>query len=68
MFRTFGYFLEKTYIDKKPFCLIFSLAVKNVNQSNICDALDDLVPFLQFKKRDKHSWRKDTFSKAAGLG
>ena len=21
----------------------------------ICDALDDLVPFVQFKKREKHS-------------
>ena len=22
-----------------------------------CDALRDLVPFLQFKKREKHPWR-----------
>ena len=54
MFHTSGYFLEKTYAQKKRFCLIFSLAGKNVNQSNICDALCDLVPFVQFKKREKH--------------
>ena len=23
----------------------------------ICDALHDLVPFVQFKKREKHPWR-----------
>ena len=30
---------------------------------NICDALRDLVPFVQFKKREKHTWRSVTFSK-----
>ena len=29
----------------------------------VCDALCDLVPFVQFKKREKHSWRSLTFSK-----
>ena len=29
----------------------------------ICDALRDLVPFVQFKKREKHPWRNVTFSK-----
>ena len=24
---------------------------------SICDALSDLVPFAQFKKREKHPWR-----------
>ena len=28
----------------------------------ICDALHDLVPFAQFKKRKKHPWRNDTFN------
>ena len=28
--------------------------------------LHDLVPFVQFKKREKHSWRSVTFSKVAG--
>ena len=31
----------------------------------ICDALRDLVPFAQFKKREKHSKRSVTFSKVA---
>ena len=28
-------------------------------------ALNNLVPFLQFKKREKHRWRSVTFSKVA---
>ena len=28
------------------------------------DALWDLVPFVQFKKREKHTWSSVTFSKA----
>ena len=27
----------------------------------ICDALHDLVPFVQFKKHEKHPWRSVTF-------
>ena len=27
----------------------------------ICDALRDLVPFVQFKKREKHPWRRVNF-------
>ena len=34
---------------------------------NICDALRDLVPFVQFKKREKDPWRSVTFSKVAGF-
>ena len=26
----------------------------------ICDALRNLVPFVQFKNREKHPWRKVT--------
>ena len=33
--------------------------------SPICGALRDLVPFVQFKKREKHSWRSVNFSKVA---
>ena len=33
----------------------------------IYDALRDFVPFLQFKKREKHSWRSVNFSKVATL-
>ena len=31
------------------------------------DVLRNLVPFVQFKKREKHSWRSVNFSKVAGL-
>ena len=34
--------------------------------SEICDALLDLVPFVQFKKLEKHTWRSVNFSKVAG--
>ena len=33
---------------------------------HICDALHDLVPFVQFKKREKHPWWSVNFSKVAG--
>ena len=33
----------------------------------ICDALRDLVPFVQFKKREKHPMTSMTFSKVVGL-
>ena len=31
-------------------------------QLQICDALCDLVLFVQFKKREKHQWKGVTFS------
>ena len=31
----------------------------------ICDALHDLVAFMQFKKREKYPWRSVTFSKVS---
>ena len=34
---------------------------------NTCGALRDLVPFLQFKKREKHPWRSVNFSKVTGF-
>ena len=33
----------------------------------ICGALRDLVPFAQFKKREKHPRRSVNFSKIAGF-
>ena len=32
-----------------------------------CDALRDLVPFVKFKKREKHPWRSLSFSKVTGF-
>ena len=34
---------------------------------SICNALHDLVPFVQFKKREKNPWRSVNFSNVAGL-
>ena len=33
----------------------------------ICDALRDLVPFVQFKKSEQHPWRSVTFSEASNF-
>ena len=38
------------------------MGMKLKNKKTICDALRDLVPFLQFKKREKHPWRRVGFS------
>ena len=35
-------------------------------QNFVCDALSYLVPFVQFKEREKHPQRGVTFSKVAG--
>ena len=43
--------------------LLFILSFRSLD---ICDALCDLVPCAQFKKREKHPWRNVTFSKVAG--
>ena len=37
-----------------------------LNGRNKCDALRDMVVFVQFKKREKHPWRSVNFSKVAG--
>ena len=39
---------------------------KKITVSQICDALRDLVAFVQFKRREKHPWRSVNFSKVAG--
>ena len=38
-----------------------------IHNSVIRDALRVLVPFVQFKKREKHPWRSVNFSKVAGF-
>ena len=42
------------------------MMIKTANVITICDALRDLVPFAQFKKREKHPWRSVTFIKVVG--
>ena len=41
------------------------LFVVSIAVQSIWDALRDLVPFVQFKKREKHPWRCVVFSKVA---
>ena len=36
--------------------------------NGICGALRDLVPFIQFKKREKYPWKSVAFSKVAYCG
>ena len=54
-------------------CLLFFNCVQvptiaDIKISSICGALRDLVvPFVQFKKREKHPWRSVNFSKVAGF-
>ena len=43
------------------------LQLINTCLPNIYDVLWDLVPFVQFKKREKHSWRSVTFRKVVGF-
>ena len=38
-----------------------------VSENSYFDALRNLVPFVQFKKPEKHSWRSVNFSKVAGF-
>ena len=45
---------------------MLSLSFHKWNWCTICDSLCNLVPFVQFKKREKHPWRKVTFIKVAG--
>ena len=37
------------------------------SSKDICDALRDLVPFVQFTKREKHPWTSVTCGKVAGF-
>ena len=32
-------------------------------EAHICNALRDLLPFVQFQKLEKHAWKSVTFSK-----
>ena len=41
-------------IQKMKFTTLVTLFSR---ANNICGALRDLVPFVQFKKREKHPWR-----------
>ena len=66
-FKCFSCFLTIHWGLNKSLTLVtldtFEILLQN---QYIWDALRDLVPFAQFKKREKHTWRSITFSKVAG--
>ena len=41
----------------------YSQKPKKLSFESIWDVLRDLVPFVQFKKREKHPWLSSAFSK-----
>ena len=57
----------KIILNKYIFLSITISITVAITPANILDELDDLIPFVQFKKREKHPWRSVTFSKVAGL-
>ena len=44
---------------------LFLKAVEEKDSQIKCVALQDLIPFVQFKRREKHPWRSVTFSNVA---
>ena len=48
--------------------IILWLFVEHVSGSQSCDALHNLLPFVQYKKRKKHLWRSDTVSYHSTMG
>ena len=77
MTHLFHWCQEKTLPEKMPsgnnpitklLIMIITVHMKDgsVNMKTIYDALRDLVPFVQFKKRKKHPWKSVTFRKIAG--
>ena len=56
MFEDLDKFIETEYlrITEKEQSLLFTLAKLHSKHFQICDASRDLVPFVQFKKREKH--------------
>ena len=41
--------------------------ISSPHKYHICGALRDMVPFVQFKKREKHPWRSVKFINVAGF-
>ena len=44
-----------------------SLLWKDIDAKSVSDTLHDLVPFIQVKKCEKHTWRSVNISKVVGL-
>ena len=56
--------LSISIANRNRYCILEANVLKTHTAS--CDALRDLGPFVQFKKREKHPWRSVTFGKVAG--
>ena len=61
-FRFFLMFASWIWLSRKIASVVPRPAM---NLNCICNALRGLVPFVQFKKREKHPWRSVSFSKVA---
>ena len=69
-FKNFDSFYENKvhswFMDKSKFHYYGKIGGISEAVSQKCDALHELVPFVQFKKREKLPWRIVNFSKVAG--
>ena len=69
LFRNLGRIRFKTnkISLSNPNCLVGSVSFweSDFDGLNLCDAFRDLVPFVQFKKREIHPRKSVTFSKVA---
>ena len=68
---TKSYYIVIIFFDAKTVVMVTSTLPVGFNgkisESYICGVLRDLVPFVQFKKREKYPRRSVNFSKVAGL-
>ena len=51
--------------NKKKIDTFKQTEILALGKVQICDALRDLAPFVQIKKREKHPWRSLNFNKVA---
>ena len=61
LFSVFRGYKMRTLVGNRLTLNYITLSLK-ASCLKICDASHDLVPFLLFKKREKHPWRGNTFS------
>ena len=59
--------MEKKQFEKKTVSQTSGKSERKILERSICDALRNLVSFVQFKKHKKHSWRKVTLRNVAGF-
>ena len=63
--------VEYVEVIKRGLSLVICIVSKNtkwtVKWQRVCDVLSDLAPFVQFKKREKHSWESAIFTEVAGF-